>query len=94
MRLLAVFATAVLALSGIARAQEVVVYTSYEREDLAPYKARAEKDVPGITIRWVHDANGVLTARLLAEKANPRADAVWGVAASSLGPISRHTRRN
>lgn len=88
MRLLAVFATAVLAWSGIARAQEVIVYTSYERDDLASYKARAEKDLPGITIRWVHDANGVVTARLLAEKANPRADAVWGVAASSLGQLA------
>jgi len=77
-----------LALVGTSAAQEVIVYTSYEKEDLAPYKAAFEKDVPGIAIRWVHDANGVITARLLAEKANPRADAVWGVAASSLGQLA------
>jgi iron(III) transport system substrate-binding protein len=77
-----------LALVGASAAQEVIVYTSYEKEDLAPYKAAFEKDVPGIAIRWVHDANGVITARLLAEKANPRADAVWGVAASSLGQLA------
>ncbi|MBM3367897.1 MAG: putative 2-aminoethylphosphonate ABC transporter substrate-binding protein, partial [Betaproteobacteria bacterium] len=34
--------------------------------------------------RWVRDSTGVITARLLAEKANPQADAVMGVAASSL----------
>jgi len=70
-----------------ARAQqnEVVVYTAYETEDLAPYKAAFEKDNPGYSIRWVHNANGIITARVLAEKANPRGDAVWGVAASSMG---------
>jgi iron(III) transport system substrate-binding protein len=88
MRFIASVLAASLALVGAASAQEVIVYTSYEKEDLGPYKAAFEKDVPGVTIRWVHDANGVITARLLAEKANPRADAVWGVAASSLGQLA------
>ena len=88
MRFMASFLAASLALIGASWAQEVIVYTSYEKEDLAPYKVAFEKDVPGVTIRWVHDANGVITARLLAEKANPRADAVWGVAASSLGQLA------
>jgi iron(III) transport system substrate-binding protein len=68
--------------------KDVVVYTSYEKEDLAPYKAAFEKDNPNFNIVWVHDANGVITARLLAEKSNPRADAVWGVAASSMGLLA------
>jgi len=88
MRFIASLLAASLALVAAASAQEVIVYTSYEKEDLGPYKAAFEKDVPGVTIRWVHDANGVITARLLAEKANPRADAVWGVAASSLGQLA------
>lgn len=67
---------------------EVTVYTSYEKEDLAPYKQAFERDNPGTTIRWVHDANGIITTRLLAEKDNPRADAVWGVAASSMGQLA------
>ena len=33
---------------------------------------------------WVRDLTGVITARFLAEKDNPRADIVWGLAASSL----------
>ena len=88
MRFIALLLVASFALVGAASAQEVIVYTSYEKEDLGPYKAAFEKDVPGVTIRWVHDANGVITARLLAEKGNPRADAVWGVAASSLGQLA------
>ncbi|MEA2935810.1 MAG: iron(III) transport system substrate-binding protein [Variibacter sp.] len=67
---------------------EIVVYTAYETEDLAPYKAAFEKDNPGQSLRWVHDANGVITARLLAEKSSPRADAVWGVGASSMGLLA------
>jgi iron(III) transport system substrate-binding protein len=72
----------------VAAQKEIVVYTAYETEDLAPYKAVFEKDNPGQSLRWVHDANGIITARLLAEKNNPRADAVWGVAASSMGLLA------
>jgi iron(III) transport system substrate-binding protein len=32
----------------------------------------------------VRDSTGIITARLLAEKANPQADVIWGVAATSL----------
>lgn len=79
----------IIAMTLPARAQtELVVYTSYETDDLAAYKAAFEKDNAGFVVKWVHDANGVITARLLAEKANPRADAVWGVAASSMGQLA------
>jgi iron(III) transport system substrate-binding protein len=37
-----------------------------------------------VEIRWVRDSTGVITAKLLAEKANPQADVIFGVAASSL----------
>ncbi len=74
--------------AALAQKKDVIVYTSYEKEDLAPYKAAFEKDNPNYTIVWVHDANGVITARLLAEKGTPRADAVWGVAASSMGLLA------
>ena len=66
---------------------ELVVYTSYENEDLVPYKTAFEKDNPDIKLKWVRDATGVMTARLIAEKANPRADAVWGLAGTSMGVL-------
>ena len=44
----------------------------------------AEAAVPDIEIAWVRDSTGVITARLLAEKANPRADVIWGVSVYSL----------
>jgi iron(III) transport system substrate-binding protein len=65
-------------------ATRLTVYTALENEQLAPYKKAFETDNPDIEIRWVKDSNGVITAKLLAEKNNPQADAIWGVAASSL----------
>ena len=42
------------------------------------------KAYPDIEIKWVRDSTGVITAKLLAEKANPQADVVMGVAATSM----------
>jgi iron(III) transport system substrate-binding protein len=65
-------------------ADKLTVYTAFETEQLAPYKQAFEAANPGVEIQWVRDSTGIITARLLAEKANPQADVVWGLAASSL----------
>jgi iron(III) transport system substrate-binding protein len=86
---------AVGALFGLATALAVVspaaaqktnltVYTALENDQLAPFKSAIEAAVPEATITWVRDSTGVITARFLAEKDNPRADMVMGLAASSL----------
>lgn len=62
----------------------LTVYTALENDQLAPFKAAAERAVPSIEIAWVRDSTGVITARLLAERANPRADAIWGLSVFSL----------
>jgi iron(III) transport system substrate-binding protein len=62
----------------------LTVYTALENEQLAPLKAAAEAAVPSVEIAWVRDSTGVITARLIAEKANPRADMVWGLSVFSL----------
>lgn len=63
---------------------ELTVYTAVEAEDLKKYAARFNEDHPDIKINWVRDSTGVITARLLAEKENPQADVVWGLAGTSL----------
>jgi iron(III) transport system substrate-binding protein len=69
----------------IAEASEpLLVYTALEADQLKAYKAAFEKAHPDIEIRWVRDSTGIITAKLLAEKRNPRADVIWGLAASSL----------
>jgi iron(III) transport system substrate-binding protein len=65
-------------------AADLTVYTAIEAEDLQRYAETFNKDHPDITINWVRDSTGVVTAKLLAEKNNPQADVVWGLAATSL----------
>jgi iron(III) transport system substrate-binding protein len=62
----------------------LTVYTALENDQLAPFKQAIERDVPDIEVNWVRDSTGVITARFLAERANPRADLVYGLAASSI----------
>ncbi len=69
---------------AMANAQELTVYTAIEADQLADYKAAFEADNPGITINWVRDSTGIVTAKLLAERDNPQADVIWGLAATSL----------
>ncbi|WP_191601499.1 putative 2-aminoethylphosphonate ABC transporter substrate-binding protein [Marinomonas algicola] len=63
---------------------ELTVYTAVEAQDLKKYAARFNAEHPEIKINWVRDSTGVVTAKLLAEKNNPQADVVWGLAATSL----------
>ena len=63
---------------------ELTVYTAVEAVDLERYAQTFNADHPDIKINWVRDSTGVMTAKLLAEKDNPQADVVWGVAATSL----------
>jgi iron(III) transport system substrate-binding protein len=70
--------------SSIASAVDLTVYTAVEAEDLKKYAARFNEDHPDINIKWVRDSTGIVTAKLLAEKDNPQADVIWGLAATSL----------
>ncbi|SFB38900.1 iron(III) transport system substrate-binding protein [Collimonas sp. OK607] len=78
--------------AGTALAQaktELLVYTAIESDAMKAYKDGFEKAHPDVDIRWVRDSTGVITAKLLAEKNNPQADVVLGVAASSLALLSQ-----
>jgi iron(III) transport system substrate-binding protein len=70
--------------AGVAFAGELTVYTALEADQLKAYKDSFEAANPGTTINWVRDSTGVVTAKLLAEKAAPVADVVMGLAATSL----------
>ena len=87
-------AAAFTALAGLPTAAlaatELTIYTAYENDDLAPYKKAFEADNPGITINWVRDSTGVIAAKLLAEKDNTRADAVWGLAVTNVDLLKKN----
>ncbi|MCP5364546.1 MAG: putative 2-aminoethylphosphonate ABC transporter substrate-binding protein [Hyphomicrobiales bacterium] len=67
-----------------ASAKDLLVYTAIEADELAKFKKAFEAEYPEIDIQWVRDSTGIITAKLLAEKDNPKADIVWGLAATSL----------
>ena len=72
------------AVSSASAETELTVYTAVEAEDLARYAEEFNKSYPDIKINWVRDSTGIVTAKLLAEKNNPQADVIWGLAATSL----------
>ncbi|WP_269932834.1 putative 2-aminoethylphosphonate ABC transporter substrate-binding protein [Aminobacter sp. HY435] len=63
---------------------ELTVYTAIEAEDLKRYADSFSQDHPDIKLNFIRDSTGVITAKLLAEKDNPQADVIWGLAATSL----------
>lgn len=65
--------TIALCLASNAMATELTVYTAVEAEDLKRYADAFNEDHPDITINWVRDSTGVITAKLLAEQNNPQA---------------------
>src|SRR3954452_24427622 len=67
-----------------AQRTKLTLYTAIENDQLGPFKQAIEAAVPEVEIVWVRDSTGVITARFLAEKDNPRADVVLGLAVTSL----------
>jgi len=75
----------VLATSAHAQKTTLTVYTALETDQLKAYQEGFNKANPDIELVWVRDSTGVITAKLLAEKSNPKADVIMGVAATSMG---------
>lgn len=63
---------------------ELTVYTSFEADQLQPFKTLFESDVPDVKINFVRDSSGIMTTRLLAEESNPQADVIIAIAASAV----------
>ena len=70
--------------AAFAQKTRLTVYTALENDQLEPFKKAFEADNPTIEIAWVRDSTGVVAAKLMAEKDNPRADIIWGLAASNV----------
>ncbi|KPF70218.1 phosphonate ABC transporter substrate-binding protein [beta proteobacterium AAP99] len=91
-QVLAILMFACAAFMSSAQAQsrtELLVYSALEADQIKAYKEAFEKENPSIELKFVRDSTGIITAKLLAEKANPQADVVWGLAATSLMLLDR-----
>ncbi|UCV02913.1 putative 2-aminoethylphosphonate ABC transporter substrate-binding protein [Dechloromonas denitrificans] len=85
------FAGLALAAALPAHAEKTVlnVYTALETDQLKAYQEGFNKVYPDIELKWTRDSTGIVTAKLLAEKAKPVADVIMGVAASSMVVFER-----
>lgn len=87
---LTLIALALAGAAGVAAADTALtVYTALEADQIKAYQAAFEKANPDIKIQWVRDSTGIVTAKLLAEKNNPKADVIWGLAGTSLGLMAK-----
>jgi iron(III) transport system substrate-binding protein len=87
--LVAGLSLALAAAGAAAQKTQLLVYTALETDQLKAYQEGFNKVHPDVELKWVRDSTGVITAKLLAEKANPQADVVMGVAASSLALLDK-----
>jgi iron(III) transport system substrate-binding protein len=69
---------------GCKKNQELTIYTPLEEDQVPRYLSGFKAQYPNIKLNIVRDSTGVITTKLLAEKDNPKADIVWGCAASNL----------
>lgn len=65
------------------------VYSTLEVENIADFKKAFEAENPDIEILWNRDSTGVITAKILAEQGQQRADAIWGLAVTSMLLLDR-----
>ena len=63
---------------------KLVIYTSKENDEIEKYLPVAQAAMPDVQLEVLRLSTGDLTARLLAEKSNPQADVIFGVAATSM----------
>ena len=75
---------AFVALAGAVQAGQLTIYSSVEGDNLKVFSERFAKAHPDIKINWVRDSTGIIQARLMAEKDNPRNDVIFGHAATDL----------
>lgn len=74
---------------ALAEKSQLTVYTALETDQIKAYQRAFNKAHPEIQLRIVRDSTGVIVSKLLAEKNNPKADVVWGVAITGLGVLKQ-----
>ena len=65
-------------------AGELTIYSTTDADNLKVIGEAFSKAHPDIKVNWVRDSTGIMHARLMAEKDNPRADVLFAMAATSM----------
>ncbi len=80
----AAVAGALLAGASVAGAAELTVYSTTDADNLKVIAEAFQEANPDIKINWLRDSTGIIAARVLAEKDNPKADVIFALAATSM----------
>lgn len=77
---------ALLALGSLAPAfgGELTIYAGAEADNIKFFSDTFAKAHPNIKLNWVRDSTGIIQARVLAERSNPRADILFAMAVTSM----------
>lgn len=73
-----------LGMSSLASAGDLTIYSSLEDDEIADILKVAKAELPGITFNVLRLSTGDLGARILAEKAAPKHDLIWGWALTNM----------
>lgn len=71
-------------LAGAAQAGTITAYTALEEDEIAAYLAAAKKSLPDVNVKILRLSTGDLSARILAEAANPQHDIIWGLGVTNI----------
>ncbi len=68
----------------------LVIYTALEDDQIEPYLTSFREQYPDIELEVNRISTSTLVSKVIAEKDNPVADVLWGVAASSLLSLAEY----
>ena len=70
--------------TSVSHAGELTIYSTTDADNLKVIGEAFSKAHPDIKVSWVRDSTGIMHARLMAEKDNPRSDVLFAMAATSM----------
>ena len=81
-------ALALILAAGAAQAEPLTVYSALDEDQVVELMDAFKAEHPDIEVDMIVSTGGTIISRLIAEKANPRADILFGAPVSGLPPTS------
>ncbi len=76
-------------IASTASAGELTIYAGAEADNIKYFSEVFAKSHPNIKLNWIRDSTGIIAARVLAEKDNPKADVLFAMAVTSMTGFAR-----
>lgn len=77
-------AIAMVSIMKPSHAGELTIYAGAEADNIKYFSEVFAKAHPNIKLNWIRDSTGIIAARVLAEKDNPKADVLFAMAVTSM----------